>query len=200
MEQKLMKKITVLVDNGHGRGNGNQSPDGRLKEWEWCRRAAARVVSSLKSQGVEAYLLTPEEWNVSLSERARRANAWCSKVGSQNVLLVSMHNNAAGSGKVWRDARGFLPFIDPNAGSNSKLIATLMYDEAVKRGLKGNRKQWPYVTKMLTITHATKCPAVLTENLFQDNKEDVAYLLTEEGLTAIVDLHVEAIMKYIRKQ
>ena len=27
----------------------------------------------------------------------------------------------------------------------------------------------------------TKCPAVLTENLFQDNKEDVGFLLSEEG-------------------
>nr|DAT77576.1 MAG TPA: MurNAc-LAA [Caudoviricetes sp.] len=25
----------------------------------------------------------------------------------------------------------------------------------------------------------TKCPAVLTENLFQDNKEDVEFLLSE---------------------
>lgn len=37
----------------------------------------------------------------------------------------------------------------------------------------------------------TKCPAVLTENLFQDNKEDVDFLLSEEGKRAIVDLHVQ---------
>lgn len=27
----------------------------------------------------------------------------------------------------------------------------------------------------------TKCPAILTENLFQDNKEDVDFLLSEKG-------------------
>ncbi len=43
----------------------------------------------------------------------------------------------------------------------------------------------------------TKCPAVLTENLFQDNKEDVEFLLSEEGKLAIVNLHVWGIMKYL---
>ena len=43
----------------------------------------------------------------------------------------------------------------------------------------------------------TKCPAVLTENLFQDNKEDVAFLTSQEGIRAIVNLHVEAIKKYL---
>lgn len=41
----------------------------------------------------------------------------------------------------------------------------------------------------------TKCPAVLTENLFQDNKEDVEFLLSEEGKRAIISLHVWGIMK-----
>ena len=43
----------------------------------------------------------------------------------------------------------------------------------------------------------TRCPAVLTENLFQDNREDVEFLLSEEGKRAIVSLHVWGIMKYL---
>ena len=43
----------------------------------------------------------------------------------------------------------------------------------------------------------TKCAAVLTENLFQDNIDDVKYLLSNEGKTAIADLHVNAISNYI---
>ena len=45
----------------------------------------------------------------------------------------------------------------------------------------------------------TKCPAVLTENLFQDNKEDVDFLMSPEGKKAITDLHVKGIMKYLEK-
>ena len=44
----------------------------------------------------------------------------------------------------------------------------------------------------------TKCPAVLTENFFMDNKDDVAYLVSPEGRNAVVATHVEAIIKYIQ--
>lgn len=44
----------------------------------------------------------------------------------------------------------------------------------------------------------TQCPAVLTENLFQDNKEDVDFLLSEEGKQTIVSLHVKGICKYLK--
>lgn len=47
------------------------------------------------------------------------------------------------------------------------------------------------------ILRKTKCPAVLTENLFQDNQEDVEFLLSEAGKRAIVDLHVKGICKYL---
>ena len=46
----------------------------------------------------------------------------------------------------------------------------------------------------------TWCAAVLTENLFQDNRQDVDYLLSEEGFNAIVQLHVDGIVNYIKTQ
>ena len=51
----------------------------------------------------------------------------------------------------------------------------------------------------LFVVRKTACPAVLTENLFQDNKRDVAFLLSDEGRHAIARLHVEGIMNYIQK-
>ena len=41
--------------------------------------------------------------------------------------------------------------------------------------------------------------AVLTENFFMDNKQDVSYLLSLEGRTQIVKTHVDAIIKYVAK-
>ena len=43
----------------------------------------------------------------------------------------------------------------------------------------------------------TACPAVLTENLFQDNREDVDFLLSEEGKQKITAIHVDGICKYL---
>ena len=47
------------------------------------------------------------------------------------------------------------------------------------------------------ICRDTNCPAVLMENFFQDNKEDVAFLLSEEGKRTVTRIHVEGIVNYL---
>lgn len=42
-------------------------------------------------------------------------------------------------------------------------------------------------------------PGCTYGKLFQDNKDDVLYLCSEEGKQAIVKTHVEAITRYIQK-
>ena len=52
--------------------------------------------------------------------------------------------------------------------------------------------------QIVEILHDSNCPSVLTENMFQDNKEDVKFLLSNEGKEKIVKVHVEAIKKYMK--
>lgn len=194
-----MNKI-VYIDNGHGKNTpGKKSPDGKLLEWKWAREIAAMVVKELCDKGVDARLLTTEETDIKLSERVSRVNATCNKVGKGNVIVVSIHVNAAGGDGKWHNARGFMSYVAQNAGNGSKQLARMLYEEAEARGLKGNR--WvtkdKYTVKSLAICRETACTAVLTENLFMDNKEDCKYLLSEEGKRTIVEVHCEAIMKFL---
>lgn len=55
----------------------------------------------------------------------------------------------------------------------------------------------PDIEKDFYIIRHTSCPAVQTENLFMDNREDVAFLGLEEGSRAIVNLHVEGIHHFL---
>ena len=55
-----------------------------------------------------------------------------------------------------------------------------------------------YEAKLWMLTQ-TPCPAVLSENMFQDNKEDVAFLKSDQGLGACIQLHVQGIENYIEK-
>ena len=43
----------------------------------------------------------------------------------------------------------------------------------------------------------TSCPAVLTENMFMDNRQDLQFLESGSGQRAIIDLHVEGIIEFI---
>jgi len=196
-----MNKV-IYIDNGHGKDTpGKRSPDGRLLEYEWARDVARRIVRSLTTQGYDARLLVPEDYDVALSERVRRVNTTCRNLGSSNVTVVSVHINAAGDGRSWKSARGFLPFVSPNASGGSKRLARYLYEEAVARGLKGNRwvSKDKYAVKSLAMCRDTLCASVLTENLFMDNREDCAYLLSEAGRKAIAEVHVEAIARYLSR-
>lgn len=200
--------MIVLIDNGHGINTlGKRSPDGRLLEYKYTREIARRLVAELTARGYNAVLLTPEDYDVSISERVRRVNAYCAKYGSHNVVLLSIHNNAAGNGD-WYTARGWLSIVDDNSSAASKRLAGLLFNEVAKRGLKTrqpvpSQKYYYYHQALgksgvrLGILKNTKCPAVLTENFFQDNKEDVDWMLTEKGKKTIVDIHYDAITKYI---
>lgn len=43
----------------------------------------------------------------------------------------------------------------------------------------------------------THIPAAVTFNLYLDNKEECAFLLSSAGRKAIIDLHVEGIVNYV---
>ena len=196
--------MKILVDNGHGvETPGKRSPDGRLREYQYCRDIAAALVERLKAAGYDAQLLVPEIRDVPLNKgtdtRVKRVNNICAQLGAANVLLVSIHNNAAGSKGQWLTARGWSGYVAQNASANSKRLAECLADAAAAPGLKvrkplATQKYW---VQSLAICRETKCPAVLTENLFQDNRQDVDYLLTAEGRAAIVQLHFVGILNYL---
>lgn len=190
-----MVKTLVLIDNGHGaETSGKRSPDGAHLEWLWCRRMAREIARRLAERGFDSQLLVPEECDVPLRERVRRANA---AAGARKAVLISIHNNAAGDGSAWQRASGWSAFVAPNASAESRRIAEALTAEAALRGLLGNRCTPPqgYWTASLAMCRDTVCPAVLTENMFQDNRDDVALLASAEGFDAIAALHADALCK-----
>ena len=194
--------MKILLDNGHGENTpGKRSPDGKLREYLYAIEIASMFYAELYNRDYDVELLVPETTDISLSERCKRANKFAKELGNKNALLVSIHCNAAGNGSAWMGAKGWSVFVSNNASSNSKLLADCLYDAAEQQKLK-LRTEKPgqkYWQQSLAICRDTNCPAVLTENLFQDNKEDVEFLLSKEGKEAIAKLHVDGIIKYISK-
>jgi N-acetylmuramoyl-L-alanine amidase len=193
--------VKILIDNGHGENTpGKCSPDKRLREYAYAREIARRVEKCLKCKGYDALRIVEEETDIPLSVRCKRVNDICKQVETKNVLLVSIHNNAAGADGKWHAARGFSAHVGLNASSKSKMLAQYLWNEAIQQGLKGNRSvpAAPYIAQNLAICRDTACPAVLTENLFQDNKEDVELLLSEEGKEKVTATHVNAIVEFIK--
>lgn len=196
--------MLVLVDNGHGAGTpGKRSPDGRLLEWSWTRARAGELVSGLGAAGVESALLVPERRDVPLRARAARVAAACARHGADGVLLVSLHCNAAGAGGRWLQARGWQAHVARRAGADSRRLAGLLARE-VGLAVGGDgvtvrqpRPGQPYWEDDFAILRGSPCASVLTENLFMDNRADVALLLDAGFCARLVAGHVAGILAYL---
>lgn len=193
--------MIILIDNGHGVDTaGKRSPDGRLREYAYAREIAARIEQELRARGFDARRIVPEENDIPLKERCRRANEIYT-ANDKQAILISIHCNAAGADSKWHTARGWEAWTSVGKTKADKL-ATCLYEAADKSGFRLRKDETdgdPDKEGHLYILKHTLCPAVLTENLFQDNKEDVEYLLSEEGKQAIVTLHINGIMDYLSR-
>ena len=89
--------MKILIDNGHGLMTaGQRRPDGLFREAFYNREIARKVVADLLGRNLDAELLVPEDDDIPLVERVRRINAHCLALGKKNVIVVSIHVNAAG--------------------------------------------------------------------------------------------------------
>ena len=196
--------MLILIDNGHGLMTpGKRSPDGKFLEYAYNREIATRIVADLIDRGIKAELLVPEEDDIPLSERVRRVNAACILHGKSNIILISVHVNAAGNGSKWMTATGWSCYTSKGQTQSDKL-AECLYEAAIKN-FPGKRIRTdksdgdPDWEENFYILRKTLCPAVLTENFFMDNHSDLEYLQSKAGKQAIVDTHVEGIVEYVSR-
>lgn len=198
--------MKILIDNGHGVSTpGKRSPEaGELREYKWTREVAQMLCETLKARGYDVDRLVPEDADIPIGQRCMRANAFCSRLGAANVLLVSIHLNAAGDGSKWMQGRGWEAWTSPGVTKSDRL-AECLYDAAAKHLPQGT----PIRTDLTDgdrdkeacfgLLTGTRCPAVLTENLFMDNGTECAWLMTEKGKRTIAELHAEGIADYLKK-
>ena len=151
--------------------------------------------------------------------RCNFVNKLCKKYGKDKCLYVSIHVNAAGGEGKWMLAGGWCAYTSKGT-TISDTLAERLY-EAAEKHLNGyaeimekgkqeglySSKQTPIRTDksdgdkdleadFFVLKH-TACAAVLTENLFMDNKRDVSFLLSEKGKQSIVALHRDGILNFI---
>ena len=194
--------MKILIDNGHGLNTpSKRSPDGTFLEATYNRKIAKRIVAELQNKGYDAELLVPEEEDISLNERVRRTNEHCQTLGKSNVILVSIHVNAAGNGSQWMNATGWSCYTCKGQTQSDKL-ADCLYQAAIKNfpdkrirtDYSDNDPDWE---ENFYILRHSLCPAVLTENFFQDCLSEVQFLQSESGKQTIIDTHTEALIHYI---
>ena len=194
------------LDNGHGiLTAGKRSPffgDGRtqFREYEFNRDIVARIMEALDHVGIEYYNVVPEvEIGDFLEGRVRRANA---KSSSIPKIYLSIHSNAgpAASPNDWtpNSVNGIETWYYHGSKKGRK-VASIFQNHLIdatkwtSRGLKSRSRNQFYVLRK------TRMTAVLTENGFYNNRQQVQELMKEEVRQKIAEAHVKAILEIERE-
>ena len=194
--------MLILIDPGHGIDTpGKRSPDGKFLEYLWNRQIAELLLDRFVIMGIGASLVVTETNDISLSTRVQRVNKMCSKVGASNVILLSIHSNAAGDGSKWMSAQGWSCYTSKGE-TKSDVIAECLYDAfeaefAEKKIRKDMSDGDRDLEENFYVLQKSKCPAVLLENFFYDNRDECSWLLKDETKERIADTIVKGITQYI---
>ena len=198
--------ITIILGTAHQKSiPGKGSPDGKFKEYKYSREVVKAVSDILQDIGYKT-IIDIEDNDLGLSQ-SRELSLRCKIVNElvkqyKNCIYISIHVNASGADGKWHEGTGWEVFTSVGKTKSDEL-ATCLYN-AAKVNLKGAKIRTDFSDgdadkeAHLYVLKNTNCPAVLTENFFQDNKKDVDYLLSDEGFHEIVRLHVEGILNYIK--
>lgn len=194
--------MRILIDAGHGIDTpGKRSPDGSFREYLWNRQVADLVITRLRAEGFDADLVVTETNDISLRTRAMRVNKVCDRLGADNVLLLSIHANAAGMGNAWMNATGWCCYTSPGKTKSDalaeclyKAFAKVFPEKRMRRDLTDGDSDWEANFYILT---KTRCPAVLLENFFYDNREECAWLLKDETKMRIAAAIVTGLRDYL---
>lgn len=213
-----MKNLHIILDAGHGNYNlthGKCSPvldsevgydeetcyDGRFREGMFNRNVVKKLYEMLKKLGIDVYIINEDVKDTPLGKRVQRANEICKKYGKENCVFISVHANAAGNGNAWLSARGTSVHVCRGCSEASKELARMIYAAASADDFAGNRsvpaeKYW--VNDFYVIKN-TLCPAVLVENLFYDNRDDIRILMSEDGRNRIAMYIYIGLMNFLEK-
>lgn len=198
---------TIILGTAHLKSTpGKCSPDKKFYEYKYSRELCSAIKAILKDLGYNVFIDIEEEdlpntnQNKELAKRVQIVNNLHKKY--KNCIYISIHVNAADSDGQWHKGTGWEAYTTKGVTQSDKL-AECLYNSA-KNNLKGKKiridkadgdqdKEANY-----QVLSKTNCPAVLTENFFQDNKEDIEYLTSDLGFHQIVRTHVEGILNYIK--
>lgn len=176
-----MSKI-IVIDAGHGGHDPGASANG-LKEKDIVLDIAKRFRKKLnKYNGVKIIMTRTTDKFISLTERANKANR------NKADLFISIHINSGGG-------TGFESYIyNSTVSSNTFELQNIVHKEIVKEINSTDRGK---KRANLAVVRQTKMPAMLTENLFIDNKTDANKLKNSKFLDEIAAGHEKGISKYL---
>lgn len=197
-----------LIDAGHGgidaKGNYVTAPnkmfvfpDGfTIYEGVINRRIATKLVHLLIANDINCALVYDDVLDTSLTARSNIANRVHAK--NPNTVLLSIHCNSGGGKGLEVFTGPGKTHSDPLAEIFSKKAIELLPQFKFRHDWKEGDLAKDEAFTMVGYSkggkwYGPRCPAILVECLFFDNRQEAEYLSSEEGQSAMANWLFEAI-------
>jgi N-acetylmuramoyl-L-alanine amidase len=196
----------TFIDDGHGLETpGKRSPFipelGReIKENEFNAPVANQIHNELIRLGVQSYLTAPGDNDVPLKQRTDYANRvyndFVSRYGAANVkaVFVSIHANALDASFGGADPNGIEIYVFTGDIQNESGKLARNVEKYLKQG---TQQTWRGIKEAnFAVLRDTNMPAILTENLYMDNKREALLMLNSDFQKEVAIEHVRGICDY----
>lgn len=191
-------KYCWILDNGHGLlTKGKRSPKlsngKRFYEYHYNRIIVRGLCDMLNKYGIDYVNLVPEdECGNMLKERVARAN---SILTDKQRIFVSIHGNAGpGDAKGWTTANGLETWHLHDSMVSYRLASIFQRNIVKATGLK-DRGVKSKPTGQFYVLRNTEMPAILTENGFFNNFNEVHNMLDDFFVSTVIEGHLHAILE-----
>ena len=176
----------------HGKRSPEIGPNIGSYEGEFNRAVGERLFHLLP----DSRLLTPGPCNVTQATRRKNIN-WIASL--EDVVVLSIHANAAQNSGWQTKASGARIFIRSKPWKKKALNNYYQSVEIASRIDNSFRNgPLPYPVRSLKQTALigivkVKCPSILIECGFQDNRIDAAYMASESGRDEIAEMIADGV-------
>lgn len=187
----------VILDSGHAKNTaGKVAPDKSLYEWDFNNKMQYLLKKRLEDHKFKVCLTNPSPdkvKDISLTDRANKANKFYQDNGKPKTIMLSLHANAYGE---WTTARGVEVFHASNASQNSKNLAKYLCDQIYTDAKKVDSgfKNRGVKCEDFTVIYKTITPTCLIEYAFYTNRDDLKILKNNKD--ELVEATVKGVCKY----
>ncbi len=190
--------LTPAIPSGY---QYRQSPNINLDELTYINRLADAIILRLRETAKHTPFITIQKLTGPMDQILASLKQITRNTPPSANCLIALGLNAAQSDGRYHSSQGWRVISNPESPQSSEL-ATAMATAAIQtlgpRAIT-SQSQKPSLQHLnqTPILTAMNIPAVLTLNLYQDNRQDATYLLSSAGCRAIINLHVKGISAYL---
>ena len=192
--------LTPAIPGGY---QYRQSPNKNLDELTYLNRMTDDIILRLRESVKDTPFITITKLAGPMDQILSKLQTLTRTIPPTSNCLIAVGLNSTRMDGHQHSNKGWRVFSNPESSQSSTLATALATAAMQTLGHRATSNQDTATSlahlNQTPILTAAAIPAVLTLNLYQDNRQDAAYLLSSEGRQAIISLHVKGISAYLER-